>query len=221
MPRLTAGQWAAARAEYESGASLNVTAERHHVSRRAVQNRAKEEGWTQEWGDGKDVGEAIRRKVAEKVTLVDAIELERRRMVRNLAVAELKKTKDLNLEVRREAYEAVTRERLKDREGFVYIVFCEHAGERWHKIGVAKDFTARLAVIQTGCPLAVQTMMFGRVLDSRNLERDLHREFSQYRVQGEWFALSDDAVANAVMLLAKQMVDDSENGPVQHVLGIE
>jgi hypothetical protein len=61
VPRLTAGQWSAARAEYESGASLNVTAERHHISRRAVQNRAKEEGWTQ------DVEPLIRQKLAEKI----------------------------------------------------------------------------------------------------------------------------------------------------------
>jgi len=61
MPRLTASQWAAARADYEIGASLNAVAERHHVSRAAVQKKAKAEGWTQ------DVEPLIRQKVAEKV----------------------------------------------------------------------------------------------------------------------------------------------------------
>ena len=66
MPRLTADQWAEIRAEYEAGASLNVVAERHGMSRAAVQKRAKAEGWTQ------DVAPLIRQKVAEKVAGVVA-----------------------------------------------------------------------------------------------------------------------------------------------------
>jgi len=61
VPRLTERQWASARADYEAGASLNVVAERHNVSRAAVQKKAKAEGWTQ------DVEPLIRQKVAEKV----------------------------------------------------------------------------------------------------------------------------------------------------------
>jgi hypothetical protein len=61
MPRLTAEQWAAVRADYEAGMSLNAVAGKHSMSRAAVQKRAAAEGWTQ------DVEPAIRRKVAEKV----------------------------------------------------------------------------------------------------------------------------------------------------------
>lgn len=61
MPRLTADQWAEVRAEYEMGDSLNVVAERHGMSRAAVQKRAKAESWTQ------NVVSLIRQKVAEKV----------------------------------------------------------------------------------------------------------------------------------------------------------
>lgn len=64
MPRLTADQWETVRAEREAGASFGELAARHGVSKPAIVKRAKTEGW----GDGKDVGEAYRSKVTEKVT---------------------------------------------------------------------------------------------------------------------------------------------------------
>jgi hypothetical protein len=68
MPRLTSDQWGNIRAEREAGASFPELATKHGVSHQAIQKRAKIENW----GDGKDVGETIRRKVAEKVAGVVA-----------------------------------------------------------------------------------------------------------------------------------------------------
>jgi len=68
MPRLTSDQWETIRAEREAGASFRELAEKYGVSHQAVQKRANNEGWS----DGQDVGEAIRRKVAEKVAGVVA-----------------------------------------------------------------------------------------------------------------------------------------------------
>lgn len=68
MPRLTADQWETIRAEREAGASFPELAARFGVSHQAIQKRAKAEGW----GDGRDVGEVVRRKVAEKVAGVVA-----------------------------------------------------------------------------------------------------------------------------------------------------
>lgn len=68
MPRLSADQWAAIRAEREAGASFPELAEKYGVSHQAIQKRAKAEGW----GDGTDVADTIRRKVAEKVAGVVA-----------------------------------------------------------------------------------------------------------------------------------------------------
>ncbi len=60
MPRLTADQWETVRAEREAGASFPELAARWGVSHQAIQKRAKAEGW----GDGRDVGEIVRRKAA-------------------------------------------------------------------------------------------------------------------------------------------------------------
>lgn len=68
MARLTADQWETIRAEREAGASFPELAARHGVSHQAIQKRAKAEGW----GDGRDVGDSVRRKVAEKVAGVVA-----------------------------------------------------------------------------------------------------------------------------------------------------
>ncbi|TSE32994.1 hypothetical protein LCC91_07760 [Tepidimonas taiwanensis] len=68
MPRLSADQWETIRAEREAGASFPELAAKYGVSHQAIQKRAKAEGW----GDGQDVGEIVRRKVAEKVAGVVA-----------------------------------------------------------------------------------------------------------------------------------------------------
>ena len=65
---LTADQWGAVRAEREVGATFASLAAKFGVSHQAIQKRAKKEVW----GDGSDVGEAVRKKVAEKVANVVA-----------------------------------------------------------------------------------------------------------------------------------------------------
>lgn len=62
MPRLTADQWGDARAMREAGATLTDVAQRFGIDRAAVSRRAKAEGW----GDGADLGDAIRRQVTAK-----------------------------------------------------------------------------------------------------------------------------------------------------------
>ena len=68
MPRLTQDQWDSVRAEREAGASFPELAAKFGTSHQAIQKRAKVEGW----GDGRDVGEIIRKKVSEKVAGVVA-----------------------------------------------------------------------------------------------------------------------------------------------------
>lgn len=68
MPRLTADVWETVRAEREAGASFPELASKWGVSHQAIQKRSASEGW----GDGQDVGAAVRRKVAEKVAGVVA-----------------------------------------------------------------------------------------------------------------------------------------------------
>ncbi len=63
MPRLTRDQWETIRAEREAGASISELAAKYGVDKAAISRRAKAE----DWSDGTDVAEVIRRKVNEKV----------------------------------------------------------------------------------------------------------------------------------------------------------
>jgi hypothetical protein len=58
MPRLSRDTWAQIRAEREAGLSFGLLASRYGISKTAIIQRAKAEGW----GDGADVAELVRRK---------------------------------------------------------------------------------------------------------------------------------------------------------------
>lgn len=64
MPRLDKDTWEQIRAERETGASFGDLARKYGVNKAAIIRRAKKE----EWGNGEDVAEIVRRKAAEKVT---------------------------------------------------------------------------------------------------------------------------------------------------------
>lgn len=75
MPRLTADQWGTIRAEREAGASMSELAARFGIDKAAISRRAKAE----EWGDGTDVAEVIRRKVNEKVNGISTTDAPKKR----------------------------------------------------------------------------------------------------------------------------------------------
>jgi hypothetical protein len=192
MPRLKLDQWKTIRAEREAGTSLPKLAARHGVSHQAIQKWAKKEKWTV---PAKPV---TQKTSAEEMAILRA-EVEMRDAERKRQKAEKEKRKA-------DARKVVAFERAIKKGGLVYIVYCEHAGERWHKIGVAADFTARLAVIQTGCPLPVKPLLFGWVNAARFVEKELHAEFESYRVSGEWFSLPDAQIGKAVRLFSDEIV---------------
>ena len=63
MARITADQWADARARREAGASFREIAEEIGCTAAIIHRKAKAENW----GDGSDIEEVVRRKAAEKV----------------------------------------------------------------------------------------------------------------------------------------------------------
>lgn len=64
MPRLTQDQWETIRAEREAGASFRALARKYGVSDVAILKRARAE----QWSDGSDVVEVIRKRANEKVS---------------------------------------------------------------------------------------------------------------------------------------------------------
>jgi hypothetical protein len=194
MPRLDASQWESVRAEREAGASFPELAARFGVSHQAIQKRAKAEGWPY----------VSHIKVPSEE---NAIEAERRRIERKSALKKEAASRAKAKEVKAAARAAVLSDRMKESVAHVYIVYCEHAGDRWYKIGISGDFEARLPAIQTGCPLPISVLLVGEVTGARNVERLLHARFAEFRVSGEWFALPDDKVAEAMRSLSDEIAE--------------
>ena len=72
------------------------------------------------------------------------------------------------------------------RATFIYLVLDERTG--YIKIGRARNPSARERTLQSENPQV--SMIFCSPADAE-LERELHQEFDQHRVRGEWFKLSE------------------------------
>lgn len=77
-------------------------------------------------------------------------------------------------------------------EGWVYVMEC--AG--YYKIGWSRSPNQRLAGVQTSCPLPVT--LVGVFEGSMATEAEWHLAFRDKRVNGEWFALTDEDVSRVL-----------------------
>lgn len=63
-----------------------------------------------------------------------------------------------------------------------------------YKIGNAISVEVRAHDLQTGCPYPVEIVAKWKHVEARKFERQLHEQFQEKRMAGEWFALSSDDV---------------------------
>ncbi len=68
---------------------------------------------------------------------------------------------------------------------FIYLLLDERTG--YVKIGRAKDPSSRERTLQSENPCV--SMIYRGSADTR-IEKDLHQEYAEFRVRGEWFKLS-------------------------------
>jgi len=70
-------------------------------------------------------------------------------------------------------------------EGLTAIYFIEAVGQDQIKIGKADDPESRLKQLQTGSPS--ELTLLGIIVDKATRETELHAQFAEERIQGEWF----------------------------------
>ena len=73
---------------------------------------------------------------------------------------------------------------------YLYIINC--TGTDYYKIGVSDRPTARLATLQTGCPLELNLLIkysFKAKLEAYAAEAVAHRALKEHAIRGEWFEL--------------------------------
>jgi len=89
-----------------------------------------------------------------------------------------------------------------DCAGYVYGVFIDAGGERFYKVGLAKQPDVRAAAHQTSLPFEARIGIAYFVPNMRQEERVLHAMFAAKLVRGEWFLL-DDADLDAMAMRAR------------------
>jgi hypothetical protein len=99
-------------------------------------------------------------------------------------------------------------EQLLLNEGFVYLIQLDE----FFKIGIAKDVQKRLSSIKVSTPHSVELIKSWRCRNPLTLEKRMHAQFKQYKVQGEWFRLPEDAVnfLLAIQDLRKEFAPDEQ-----------
>lgn len=79
----------------------------------------------------------------------------------------------------------IPRRIVREHDGYVYII--EAIGLAAVKIGVAFDIRRRLGQLQVGCPADLRILLRQKGGKARELE--LHREFEDLNIRGDWFRL--------------------------------
>lgn len=76
--------------------------------------------------------------------------------------------------------------------GYIYLLETE---DWYYKIGLTKELTNRIRTLKIQLPYPVTLKHAVPVLSNlRQAERYIHNRFDKYRMNGEWFSLSDKAV---------------------------
>jgi len=70
----------------------------------------------------------------------------------------------------------------------IYLI--KNSEDDTYKIGVAKKPNARLEQLQTGCPSKLLLIEIFQTEYAYKIEKTLHRYFSHFHKQGEWFSFS-------------------------------
>jgi len=88
----------------------------------------------------------------------------------------------------------------KNGPASVYVIGMVEQAE-FVKVGIAANVSYRLVELQTASPFTLKILAskrFNSKTEARRTERDLHKQFSDVRMSGEWFRL--DASALNVLL---------------------
>lgn len=92
---------------------------------------------------------------------------------------------------------------MEDRSGYVYLLKAHKPFEECYKIGRTKEPKNRLREFGVKLPYKVTPLLVTKAEDMFAEEAWLHRQFTDSRVDGEWFKLSEaDVIATRAYYLA-------------------
>lgn len=87
---------------------------------------------------------------------------------------------------------AQTPKKRESEKGYIYLI---RASTGHYKIGRTKDITARFSFFVVKLPFEIELIHHFETPDMRTAEAALHEQYKAKRVNGEWFNLTDEDVA--------------------------
>ena len=105
----------------------------------------------------------------------------------------------------------------------IYIILEENNTEKRYKIGITKRRSSdRLKEIQTGNSNYLEVIFTYETKWSSKIERIIHSNYKNNRINGEWFSLTEDDLINIKRLMIKLDSDltllESNNTYIQEKL---
>jgi hypothetical protein len=88
---------------------------------------------------------------------------------------------------------------------YLYIISCNE----YTKIGISDNVERRASDITTNNPYPIKVVASFEIGNAEVAESFLHKKYSQYRTNREWFVLSDSQIAEAISLCQEWQ----KNGP--------
>ena len=85
------------------------------------------------------------------------------------------------------------------KAGIIYLVRCD--GEKYYKIGVSRNLLKRITDIEHDCPFYIVLLFWAYTPDPFQVERDLHTQYANKRIKGEWYRLTRKDVEDIRRLL--------------------
>lgn len=82
---------------------------------------------------------------------------------------------------------------------YVYIIKCG----KYYKIGRTKRMGARMVNYKVHNPYPIKLVYYKNCKSSKETEKMLHCELSDYRYKGEWFVLTKDQIKEIVNFIEK------------------
>jgi len=79
------------------------------------------------------------------------------------------------------------------QKGYVYLIRAIEPHSHY-KIGLSKTPVKRIESLDVKLPFPIEVIHLIKTDDMRGLEKSLHSKYAEKRINGEWFALSDDDV---------------------------
>ena len=81
-----------------------------------------------------------------------------------------------------------------------YVYFIKHKGLSPIKIGRTNDLSKRIYSFNNASPYGIEVIGVIETKDSVKLESIIHKKFNSFRLNGEWFDITNENAINTIML---------------------